>query len=150
MYPPGVLKSSFVSDVGDPVTGGRWVAEIYGCTLDVIEDAAMVKAALCDAVVKLGAPRETAHPVVYKFRPQGISAAVVSPVATVMIHTWPEDNASATLDLYFYQTDVEPDKVLAGLARAFGAREEHAFRHRRGDERQVISRIPAPFDGKKS
>ena len=112
--------------------GGRWVAEIYGCDLDVLENPKMVEASLLDAVMRLGAPRGSAQSVVYKFHPQGLSAAVVSPVAAVMIHTWPEDNASATLDLYFYRDGVDPEEVLKGLSRAFGAKEESAFRFWRG------------------
>ena len=112
----------------ETVPGGRWVAEIYGCDVDILEDPKMVEAALVDAVMRLGAPRDSAQSVVYKFHPQGLSAAVVSPVAAVMIHTWPEDNASATLDLYFYRDGVDPEEVLKGLTRAFGAKEESAFR----------------------
>ncbi len=111
--------------------GGRWVAEIYGCNVEVLEDPKMVEAALLDAVLRLGSPKEGVQTVVYKFHPQGLSAAVVSPVAAVMIHTWPEDDASATLDLYFYREGVNPEEVLRNLARAFGAKEESAFRYRR-------------------
>lgn len=122
------------------VSGGRWVAEIYGCNLEVLENPRLVESALKDAVIKLGAPVASVQSVVYKFYPQGLSAAVVSPVGAVMIHTWPEDDASAALDLYFYQPDAEPDSVLRGLARAFGAREESAFRLWRTAEGHDIRR----------
>ena len=124
----------------ETVPGGRWVAEIYGCDVDILEDPKMVEAALVDAVMRLGAPRDSAQSVVYKFHPQGLSAAVVSPVAAVMIHTWPEDNASATLDLYFYRDGVDPEEVLKGLTRAFGARAEAAFRYGRGAEHAIERR----------
>ncbi|MDM7324131.1 MAG: S-adenosylmethionine decarboxylase [Thermus sp.] len=124
----------------EAVPGGRWVAEIYGCDLDVLENPKMVEAALLDAVLRLGAPKDAARAVVYKFQPQGLSAAVVSPVAAVMIHTWPEDNASATLDLYFYRDGVDPEEVLKGLSRAFGAKEESAFRYWRGTEYAIRRR----------
>ncbi len=113
--------------------GGRWVAEIYGCNLDILEDPKAVEAALLDAVLRLGASRDQVQSVVYKFQPQGLSAAVLSPVAMVSIHTWPEDNASATLDLYFYRDGLDPEEVLKGLSRAFGAKEESAFRYWRGE-----------------
>jgi S-adenosylmethionine decarboxylase len=109
------------------VSGGRWVAEIYGCNLELIENPKLVELALRDAVHKLGAPPSSVKSTVYKFYPQGLSAAVLSPVAAVLMHTWPEDNASAALDLYFYKHNVEPETVLRGLARAFGAQEESAF-----------------------
>jgi len=112
------------------VSGGRWVGEIYGCDVDRLEDAKLVENALRDAVRKLGAEESTIRSVVYKFEPQGLSAAVVSPVAAVMIHTWPEDDASATLDLYFY-TEADAGEVLRGLAEAFGARRKDAFSYRR-------------------
>ena len=124
----------------ETVPGGRWVAEIYGCDVDILEDPKMVEAALVDAVMRLGAPRDSAQSVVYKFHPQGLSAAVVSPVAAVMIHTWPEDNASATLDLYVSRGGVVPEAVVAGLTRAFGAKEESAFRYWRGTEHAIKRR----------
>ena len=91
----------------ETVPGGRWVAEIYGCDVDILEDPKMVEAALVDAV---------------------------------MIHTWPEDNASATLDLYFYRDGVDPEEVLKGLTRAVGAKEESAFRYWRGTEHAIKRR----------
>ncbi|MGQ9753095.1 MAG: S-adenosylmethionine decarboxylase [Thermaceae bacterium] len=126
-----------MTEVGVP--GGRWVAEIYGCNVDILENPKMVEAALVDAVMRLGATRDSVQTVSYKFHPQGLSAAVMSPVAAAMIHTWPEDNASATLDLYFYRDGVDPEGVLRGLSRAFGAKEESAFRYWRSGE-HVIKR----------
>lgn len=116
------------------------MAEIYGCNLEVLENPRMVEVALKDAVIKLGAAPQTVQATVYKFYPQGLSAAVLSPVAAVMIHTWPEDDASAALDLYFYRHDADPDGVLRGLARAFGAREESSFKYWRGGEHEVRRR----------
>lgn len=122
------------------ISGGRWVAEIYGCNLEVLENPKLVELALRDAVLKLGAPPGSVQSTVYRFYPQGLSAAILSPVAAVMIHTWPEDNASAALDLYFYKRDVDPEAVLRGLARAFRAQEESAFRLWRGGEHQIRRR----------
>lgn len=116
------------------------MAEIYGCNLEVLENPKLVEAALKDAVMKLGAPAGSAGGIVYKFYPQGLSAAMVSPVAAVMIHTWPEDDASAALDLYFYNPEANPESVLRGLARAFGAREESAFRYWRSEEHAIKRR----------
>lgn len=45
----------------ETVPGGRWVAEIYGCDVDILEDPKMVEAALVDAVMRLGAPRDSAQ-----------------------------------------------------------------------------------------
>ncbi|AWR86636.1 S-adenosylmethionine decarboxylase related protein [Meiothermus taiwanensis WR-220] len=125
------------------ISGGRWVAEIYGCNLEVLENPKLVELALRDAVFKLGAPPGSVQATVYKFYPQGLSAAVLSPVAAVMMHTWPEDKASAALDLYFYKHDVDPESVLRGLARAFGAQEESAFRFWRGNEHEIKRRTQA-------
>lgn len=122
------------------ISGGRWVAEIYGCNLEVLENPKLVELALRDAVLKLGAPPGSVRSTVYRFYPQGLSAAILSPVAAVMMHTWPEDNASAALDLYFYKRDADPEAVLRGLARAFGAQEESAFRLWRGGEHQIKRR----------
>jgi S-adenosylmethionine decarboxylase len=121
------------------VRGGRWVAEIYGCDLGVLENTKLVEVALKDAVIKLGAPPGSVKATVYKFYPQGLSAAVLSPLGAVMIHTWPEDDASAALDLYFY-SDADPETILRGLARAFGAREESAFKYWRGGEHEIKRR----------
>ncbi len=132
------------------VTGGRWVAEVYGCNLEVLENPKLIELALKDAVIKLGAPSASIQATVYKFYPQGLSAAVLSPVAAVMMHTWPEDDASAALDLYFYKPDADPESVLRGLARAFGAREESAFRFWRGGEHEIKRRGQSGSDRPKS
>jgi len=113
------------------IAGGRWVGEIYGCQVERLEDPRLVEDALRHAVRRLGADDATIKSVVYKFNPQGISAAALSPVAAVMIHTWPEDDASATLDLYFYREGADAGEVLKHLAEAFGARRENAFSYRR-------------------
>ncbi|MBF6594416.1 MAG: S-adenosylmethionine decarboxylase [Thermaceae bacterium] len=121
------------------IAGGRWVAEIYGCNTEVLENARLVEAALKDAMLKLGAVPQSVQATVYKFYPQGLSGVMLSPVGAVMLHTWPEEHAAA-LDLYFYRSDVDPESVLRGLARAFGAREESAFRLWRG-EHEIRRRV---------
>ena len=109
------------------------MGEIYGCDVSRLEDPGLVEEALRRAVLSLGADPGTVRSVVYKFEPQGLSAAALSPVAAVMIHTWPEDDASATLDLYFYREGADAGEVLKGLARAFGARREDAVSYRRAE-----------------
>ena len=135
--PHHVLAYRLVNEI----RGGRWVAEIYGCNLEVLENPKLVEVALKDAVIKLGAAPQTVQATVYKFYPQGLSAAVLSPLAAVMIHTWPEDDASAALDLYFYTQNADPDSVLRGLARAFGAREESSFKYWRQSEHEIKRRV---------
>ncbi|PYE56665.1 S-adenosylmethionine decarboxylase [Deinococcus yavapaiensis] len=115
--------------------GGRWVAEIYGCDYDTIENAEHVEAAMRDAVISLGAVPETVHSVFHKFQPQGLSGTVMSPVALVTIHTWPEDNASATLDLYFYRGDANPEQVIRELTTALGASDQDHYHLWRGARR---------------
>ncbi len=119
------------------VAGGRWVAEVYGCNLEVLENPKLVELALKDAVIKLGAPSGSIQATVYKFYPQGLSAAVLSPVAAVMMHTWPEDDGSATLDLYFYKPDVDPEAVLRG---PFASGEAENTR-----SNGELRKIPEPF-----
>ena len=114
-----------------PTAGGRWVAEIYGCDFAALEDTPGVESALRHAVERLGARPGTVEAVFHKFQPQGLSGSVMSPVALVTIHTWPEDGA-ATLDLYFYRGDVDPDPVMHDLALAFGAQDTNAYRLWRG------------------
>lgn len=114
-----------------PSAGGRWVAEIYGCDVLALEDARGVEDAMRHAIERLGAPPSLVEGVFHKFHPQGLSGSVMSPVALVTIHTWPEERA-ATLDLYFHLADANPEPVLHDLARAFGARDTNSFAFWRG------------------
>ncbi|MBB6097681.1 S-adenosylmethionine decarboxylase [Deinobacterium chartae] len=116
--------------------GGRWVAEIYGCDFATIENLEVVKEAMTTAVVELGSDPATIHSVFHKFEPQGLSGSVMSPVALVTIHTWPEDNASATLDLYFYRSNVNPEAVIRKLTAAFGAQDTDHYHLWRGARRE--------------
>lgn len=130
-----MLRLSAVSEIPARLTaGGRWVAEIYGCNVAALENAAAVEAALRHAVERLGAKASQLEAVFHKFEPQGLSGSVLSPTALVTIHTWPEDRA-ATLDLYFYSADADPEPVLQDLAESLGAQDTNAYRFRRGDTR---------------
>lgn len=120
-----------MDDQHRPTAGGRWVAEIYGCDVAALEDVRHVEAAMRLAVVGLGAPAHLVEAVFHKFEPQGLSGSVMSSVALVTVHTWPEERA-ATLDLYFHLPDADPEPVLHDLARSFGASDTSSFAFWRG------------------
>jgi S-adenosylmethionine decarboxylase len=107
---------------------GRFVADLYGCDLDLLENPKVIEAALREAARRLGASRQESEGVVYRFHPQGISAAVVSRQVTLLLHSWPEDHASATLDIYCYERGADPATVVRDLVRALGANADFTFR----------------------
>jgi S-adenosylmethionine decarboxylase len=125
-----MLESFAVNDVPRHA-GGRWVAEIYGCDVTQLEDARNVESALREAVTQLGARPGSIEAVFHKFEPQGLSGSVLSPAALIAIHTWPEDRA-ATLDLYFYRSNTDPEAVLKELARHLGATDTNSVHVTRG------------------
>ncbi len=92
------------------------------------------------AVEQLGAKPDSLETVFHKFEPQGLSGSVMSPAALVTIHTWPEDRA-ATLDLYFYSAEADPEPVLRDLAESLGAQDTNAFRFQRGG--RAAGRVPS-------
>lgn len=113
--------------MSEPVRG-RFVADLYDCDLDLLEDPKVIEAALRGAARRLGASRQESEGVVYRFHPQGISAAVVSRQVTLLLHSWPEDRASATLDIYCYERGADPASAVRDLVRALGAEADFTFR----------------------
>ncbi|HEX2863539.1 MAG TPA: S-adenosylmethionine decarboxylase [Deinococcales bacterium] len=111
-------------------SGGRWVAEAYGCDPARLEDEPAVRAAMTTALEHLGVPHGTLNAVFHKFSPQGLSGTVMAANALLAIHTWPEDRA-ATLDLYLYRAHPAAEPELRGLAASLGATDMRAFEVRR-------------------
>lgn len=127
-----MLRFEVVNDASRPPvqSGGRWVAEAYGCDPNRLEDEAAVRAAMTSALERLGAPPGTLNAVFHKFSPFGLSGTVMAANALLAIHTWPEDRA-ATLDLYLYWPTPAAEPELRNLAAGLGATDMRAFEVRR-------------------
>jgi S-adenosylmethionine decarboxylase len=68
--------------------GRHVLAEIHGCSFDVLNDREKVETIMVNAALETGA--EVREVVFHKFSPQGISGVVVISESHLAIHTWPE------------------------------------------------------------
>jgi S-adenosylmethionine decarboxylase len=101
-----------------PNTLGRHlIAEFYGCDHAVLDDEAVIKAAIEQAAVDVGAT--VVATASHKYAPQGVTATVLIAESHVSIHTWPE-HGYAAVDI-FTCGGLDPEPGFRGLAAALGA-----------------------------
>ena len=85
--------------------GRHVLAEIYGCTEEILNDIQQVEKIMVKAALAAGAEiREVAF---HKFSPQGVSGVVVISESHLAIHTWPELGYAA-VDVFTCGDKVDP------------------------------------------
>ena len=85
--------------------GRHILAEIYGCSFDILNSKDKIQQYMVDAAIEAGAEvREVAF---HKFSPQGISGVVVISESHLTIHTWPELGYAA-VDVFTCGEKVNP------------------------------------------
>ncbi len=85
--------------------GRHILAEIYGCSFDILNDKDKIQEIMVDASLEAGAEvREVAF---HKFSPQGVSGVVVISESHITIHTWPELGYAA-VDVFTCGENVNP------------------------------------------
>ncbi len=85
--------------------GRHILAELYGCTPEVLNDLQKIEDIMVAAALEAGAEiREVAF---HKFSPQGVSGVVVISESHLAIHTWPELGYAA-LDIFTCGDTVDP------------------------------------------
>lgn len=79
-------------------TGTHILATLEGCPRNLTEKAEIVKALLNEIVseAKLNKVGETAH----QFQPHGVTAVILLAESHISIHTWPENNGLAAIDIF--------------------------------------------------
>lgn len=111
------------------VLGRHILAEIYGCTADMLNNAKIIEQCMVRAALKAGAEvREVAF---HKFSPQGVSGVVVISESHLTIHTWPELGYAA-VDVFTCGDTVNPWDACNYLSEMLKARDMNATEVKRG------------------
>lgn len=109
--------------------GRHVLAEINGCSFDILNDREKVEAIMVNAALEAGA--EVREVVFHKFSPQGVSGVVVISESHLAIHTWPELGYAA-VDVFTCGDRVNPWVACNFLTNHFKAGHMAATEIKRG------------------
>ncbi len=98
--------------------GRHILAEVHGCSFDILNDADKVERIMVRAALEAGA--EVREAVFHRFSPQGVSGVVVISESHLAIHTWPELGYAA-VDVFTCGDTVNPWDACNYLLEMFGA-----------------------------
>jgi len=128
-----------------PTIGSHFIAEMYDCPAEVIDDLEGVQAALLDAVRVAGAT--LLHLKAHRFQPQGVTALGLLAESHISVHTWPELGYAAA-DVFTCGADAKPEAACELLARRLQAGRYELRRIERGMEAPKVrpARVPEPLD----
>jgi len=118
--------------------GRHVLAEIYGCSFDVLNDVKKVEEIMVRAALEAGA--EVREYVFHKFSPQGVSGVVVISESHLAIHTWPELGYAA-VDVFTCGDAVNPWDACDYMTEKFGAHRVTATEVQRGFEQPPHQRV---------
>lgn len=109
--------------------GRHILVEFNGCSPDILDDVAVIEAAMVEAARKAGATviQSTFH----HFSPFGVSGVVVIQESHLAIHTWPEYQYAA-VDLFTCGETVDPWVSFDHLKTAFKAHNHSSIEMYRG------------------
>lgn len=109
--------------------GRHVLAEIYGCSSEILNDIHQVEKIMVKAALAAGAEiREVAF---HKFSPQGVSGVVVISESHLAIHTWPELGYAA-VDVFTCGDSVDPWVSCNYIKQEFVAQRMEAKEVQRG------------------
>ncbi|MGI6587690.1 MAG: adenosylmethionine decarboxylase [Peptococcia bacterium] len=109
--------------------GRHVLAEIFGCSFEVLNDVKKVEENMVNAALEAGA--EVREYVFHKFSPQGVSGVVVISESHLAIHTWPELGYAA-VDVFTCGERVNPWDACNFLVEKFKAEYMTANEVKRG------------------
>lgn len=109
--------------------GRHVLAEVYGCSYDILNDLKKVERIMVNAALEAGAEvREVAF---HMFSPHGISGVVVISESHLAIHTWPELGYAA-VDIFTCGDRVDPWEACHYIIQKFRATNYTATETKRG------------------
>jgi S-adenosylmethionine decarboxylase len=109
--------------------GRHVLAELYGCSPEILNDRAKVEEIMVNAALEAGA--EIREVVFHQFSPQGVSGVVVISESHLAIHTWPEYGYAA-VDVFTCGTSVDPWVSCHYLKKSFESERMAAKEIQRG------------------
>ena len=126
------------------VIGTHCILELAGCPFELLDDEAVVRAAIEQASGKAKATLLTLSS--HKFEPQGVTALGLLAESHISIHTWPEQGYAA-VDIFTCGDSAEPREACDFLARYFKAQAKSLAKLPRGS-RLATPLVKPAFCGK--
>lgn len=120
--------------------GRHVLAEIYGCSTEILNDIQQVEKIMVKAALEAGA--EIREVVFHNFSPQGVSGVVVISESHLAIHTWPELGYAA-VDVFTCGDTVNPWVSCNYIKLEFAAQRMEAKEILRGIFDRKVSHKPA-------
>ncbi|HHU76500.1 MAG TPA: S-adenosylmethionine decarboxylase proenzyme [Firmicutes bacterium] len=109
--------------------GRHVLAELYGCSPEILNNRTRVEEIMVNAALEAGAEiREVAF---HQFSPQGVSGVVVISESHLAIHTWPE-HGYAAVDVFTCGRSVDPWVSCYYLKKSFESERMAAKEIQRG------------------
>lgn len=116
--------------------GRHILAEIYGCSPEILNNKDCIEKIMVDSALKAGAEvREVAF---HKFSPQGVSGVVIISESHLTIHTWPELGYAA-VDVFTCGDKINPWDACNYMLEHFKANNMTATEVKRGIFEQPVS-----------
>lgn len=116
--------------------GRHILAEIYGCSSEILNNKELIEKIMVDSALKAGAEvREVAF---HKFSPQGISGVVIISESHLTIHTWPELGYAA-VDVFTCGDRINPWNACNYMTEKLNAKNMTATEVKRGIFEQPVS-----------
>ncbi len=97
--------------------GTHLLVNMYGCPPDLLERADVVAKLLNEVVSETNLTKlaENHH----QFEPYGVTSVILLAESHISIHTWPEQNGSAAVDIFTCGDPANADKAFEALKRKF-------------------------------
>lgn len=95
--------------------GNHLIIDLYGCDFDEINSEKVISNYLDELVAIL--KTDIRKKIIYKFEPQGISAAYIISASHMTIHTWPEAGY-AGIDIFTCTNSWDKEKIVKHLKKS--------------------------------
>jgi len=98
--------------------GRQILAELYGCSAELLDDVTELESRLVRAALDAGAT--VINTSFHRFSPFGVSGVVVIQESHLSIHTWPE-HGFAAVDIFTCGDEMDPSVACGSIVRALQA-----------------------------
>jgi len=126
-----------------PHLGKHLICEYYGCSLNILNDVALVQKGMHEAALFAGATILDER--FQEFEPHGISGVVIIAESHLTVHTWPEYGYAA-IDVFTCGEQIDPLDAAKFLKAFLGAEKLTVETLKRGffspSERSVLPHKP--------
>lgn len=97
--------------------GTHLLVDMYGCPPELLERAEIVSGLLNEVVGRTGLTKLGEN--VHQFEPYGVTAVILLAESHISIHTWPEQDGSAAVDIFTCGDPSSADRAFEALREKF-------------------------------